>query len=62
MRFTLEPIPRGWVCHGEGDGRHATATCRFAICAFFKARRELRRSIRLNQPRRNMIDGKDFEG
>lgn len=50
--FRLTPLPRGWVCHACGrdaDSKHvviATATCRFAACALWKARRELRRAIR----------------
>jgi hypothetical protein len=45
-QITLRPIARGWVCHVAAEGFQATATCRFAICALIKAKRELRRARR----------------
>lgn len=45
--ITLRPLARGWVCLVSGDGATARATCRFAVCAMLKAKRELRRAQRL---------------
>jgi hypothetical protein len=42
----LRPIARGWVCCVFAEGFQATATCRLAICALLKAKRELRRARR----------------
>lgn len=57
--FRLTPLPRGWVCHacGRDPGSDhvviATATCRFAACALWKARRELRRAVRARRKGRD---------